>query len=366
MAAFTLKSFEFRRERESSWRELDDLVTRIEQGGITALREDELRRLPLLYRGALSSLSVARAISLDKNVVIYLESLAARAYVCVYSTNRRWGEAVLAFFTTRFPALVWGMRRSLWVAGAVMILGVVVGFAMTAAEPERFYSFVDPAMAGGRGPSSTREELASVLRSTGGDEGGALTAFASFLFTHNAKIGMLCLVLGFLAGVPVLLLLFINGLTLGAMIAVHWHKDLTIEFLTWVMPHGVTELLAVCLCGAAGLVVGHSLVFPGEHRRLDSLAARGREAGAVVIGAVMLFFIAALIEGFFRQLVHDVVPRAVLSLLTLAGWIVYFARGRPRREPAPAAAGGAAGGPPSMRRPPMATEPPRLGGAEGA
>lgn len=348
MAAFTLKSFEFRREREASWRELDDLVTRIEERGITALREDELRRLPLLYRGALSSLSVARAISLDKNVVIYLESLAARAYVCVYSTKRRWGEAVLAFIMTRFPELVWGMRRSLWVAGSVMILGVVVGFAMTAADPERFYSFVDPAMAGGRGPTSTREELLSVLQSTGGDEGGALTAFASFLFTHNAKIGMMCLVLGFLAGVPVLLLLFINGLTLGAMIAVHWHKGLTIEFLTWVMPHGVTELLAVCLCGAAGLVVGHSLVFPGEYSRLDSLAARGREAGAVVIGAVLLFFIAALIEGFFRQMVHDVTARAVLSLLTLALWILYFARGRPRR---PRAA------------PPVAMAPPRR--AEG-
>jgi uncharacterized membrane protein SpoIIM required for sporulation len=329
---FTVKSYEFRRERERGWEELEDLVRRVEQRGIASLDDDELRRLPALYRAALSSLSVARAISLDKNVVTYLESLAARAYVVVYSTKRPWLEAVVDFFKDRFPAMVWRMRQSLWISTLVMLLGCVVGFVMTAAEPERFYSFVDPAMAGDRGPSSTREELRKVLADDGSGKGGALTAFAGFLFTHNAKIGMTCLPLGFMAGAPVLLLLFINGLTLGAMTAVHWHKGLTVEFLAWILPHGVTELLAVCLCGAAGLTIGQALVFPGAHRRLESLAIRGRDAGGVVTGAVLLFFVAALLEGFFRQLVHGVVPRMLVAAATTLLWIVYFARGKRAAE----------------------------------
>ncbi len=339
MASYTLRSFEFRREREAAWTELEELVARVEKQGVGSLREDELRRLPLLYRGALSSLSVARAISLDKNLLQYLEGLSARAYVCVYSPKRRFLGEARAFVTTRFPALVHGMRGALLLSVLLLAAGAGVGLALTLLDPERFYSFVDAGMAGGRGPTSSREELSEVLHHDGGGGSGALTAFASFLFTHNAKIGLSCFALGFLAGVPVLLLLFTNGLTIGAMIAIHVQKDLGAEFLAWIFPHGVTELLAVCLCGAAGLTIGQSLVFPGRRRRLESLARRGREAGAVAVGAVLLFFIAALLEGYFRQLVHDSAIRAAVAITTAVLWALYFgARGR---EAAGAAGAGA-------------------------
>ena len=48
-----LRSYEFRRERQSSWSELDRLVTRVEKSGIASLNETEVVRLPVLYRAAL-------------------------------------------------------------------------------------------------------------------------------------------------------------------------------------------------------------------------------------------------------------------------------------------------------------------------
>ena len=67
--SFELKSYEFRRERAASWRELEELVARCEKKGPGRLTGKELARLPVLYRAALSSLSVARSISLDRAVV---------------------------------------------------------------------------------------------------------------------------------------------------------------------------------------------------------------------------------------------------------------------------------------------------------
>ena len=61
-----LKSHEFRKEREAGWTELDQLVAIARERGIDSLSTADLRRLPLLYRAALSSLSVARAIALDR------------------------------------------------------------------------------------------------------------------------------------------------------------------------------------------------------------------------------------------------------------------------------------------------------------
>jgi len=322
-AGFRLRSFEFRREREASWRELEDLVKRVEKRGLQRLDAHELQRLPTLYRSALSSLSVARAISLDKNVTQYLEGLSTRAYFAIYCRRRFLGHTVLHFFRETFPQSLRRIRWAFMLALGVFLLGVTAGFVLTEDDPTRYYSFVDDSMAGGRNPDSTREELLEVLY-TKEDSATALTSFATFLFTHNARIGLLCFAVGFVAGVPVLLVLFANGTTLGAMWAVHAMKGLGSDFIAWVLPHGVTELLAVIICGAAGLSMGYGLVFPGRFRRLDNLAIRGRHGGSLAVGAVFLFFVAALIEGVFRQLVTDVGTRVTVISLTFAMWLAYF------------------------------------------
>ncbi len=320
---FRLRSYEFRREREATWHELETLVKQVEKKGIGSLDAAELQRLPTLYRSVLSSLSVARAISLDKNVIQYLEGLSARAYFAIYCRKRFLGKTVLHFFLSTFPASVRRIRWALALSFGVMALGVLAGFVLTMDDPSRFYSFVGAELAGERTPDASREELARVLY-TPEESGSELARFATFLFTHNARIGLLCFAVGFVAGVPVLLVLFANGAMLGAMWAIHAAKGLGYDFFAWVMPHGVTELFAVILCGAAGLSLGYGLVFPGRYRRLDNLALRGRHAGALAIGAVLLFFIAALIEGLFRQLVQDVDTRTMVLVTTAILWLAYF------------------------------------------
>ena len=76
------------------------------EGGLKSLTAAELHRLPVLYRSAISSLSVATAISLDKNLLDYLTALVGRAYIGVYGAKRRPGEAIAEFFRRRFPAVV--------------------------------------------------------------------------------------------------------------------------------------------------------------------------------------------------------------------------------------------------------------------
>jgi len=322
--ALRLKSFEFRREREGTWRELEWLVAKVEKRGVRALGADQLARLPVLYRATLSSLSVARAISLDRNVLDYLESLCARAYFCVYGTKRHLREVLADFFGRRFPTAFRRFALHIGVAALIMGVGTLTAYVLTARSPEWFYAFVPEGVAEGRNPAAPTDDLRDVLY----DRAGAverLTTFASFLFTHNARVGILCFALGFVAGLPVYLLLFYNGLILGAFGALYSSRDLGFEFWGWVLPHGVTELGAVVICGGAGLVLAQSLVFPGRHTRLRNLARRGREAGVLVLGAVAMLFVAALLEGFFRQRVmHDGV-RYVVALGTASAWFAYFA-----------------------------------------
>jgi uncharacterized membrane protein SpoIIM required for sporulation len=322
-ARFTLKSAQFRREREPSWRELEALLERAESRGLESLAHDEVNRLPTLYRGVLGSLSVARAISLDRNLLDYLTNLAARAYLVVYAGRRRPREAVIDFVSGRFPRIVRGFGAFLGLALFCLAAGVLCGFLLTREDPERYRSFVAPALAHGRTFEAPTDSLRAVLYRSPGS-GDVLHLFATFLFSHNATIGMLCLALGFAAGFPVAFLLFQNGIMLGAMAALYASRGLGIEFWAWVLPHGVTELLAIALCGMAGFVFGAAIIFPGERSRLENLSRRGRDAGLAVLGAVGLFFVAALFEGFFRSLVKDVPARWTVAIAMLVLWTLYF------------------------------------------
>ena len=321
--ALELKSASFRAERESSWRDLERLVATVERRGVRALSANDLSRLPVLYRAALSSLSVARAISLDRNVLDYLESLSARAYLAVYGSRRHLREALSDFFGRSFPGAVRAHRWQVLLAFGLIALGALTGFALTLKDVERFYAFVEPALAQGRGPTSSTESLREVLYDRTG-LAQALTSFAMFLFGHNARIGLFAFAVGFAGAVPAALLMFANGLALGAFAALYHSRGLSLDLWGWILPHGVTEFTAVALCGAGGIALGQALVFPGRDERLASLAARGRAAGVMAIGAVVLFFLAGLVEGIFRQLVHSVPVRYAVAAASAALWTSYF------------------------------------------
>lgn len=322
--AATSPSVEFRRERQRSWRELEKLVERVERDGLGALSEADLLRLPALHRAAVSGLSVARAISLDKNLLEYLEALTARSYFCVYGVRRRPLAVLFAFAARDFPRAVRRAAPQVGLSALFLLLGVLAGFALTALDLDRYYSFVDPGLAAGRDPAATDSELLEPLYADEFSAPDTLANFASFLFSHNAQVSILCFALGFAAGIPVFYLLFTNGLMLGAMSALHHARGLGLDWWGWVLPHGVTELTALVLCGGAGLLQARALLFPGRSTRLASLAAAGREAAVIVVGACALLFLSALIEGFFRQLVHSIEVRYALVASSALACALYF------------------------------------------
>jgi uncharacterized membrane protein SpoIIM required for sporulation len=327
-----LRSVQFRKEREATWRELEALVTLVGQRGIRSLQAEQLARLPHLYRATLSSLSVARSISLDRALTDYLESLCGRAYVCVYGTRESARSKIAEFFAWRWPDAVRRSAGPLLVSALFFLLGAVTAFVLVTGDLERYYAFMPDGMAQGRDPSSSIQDLRDGLYDRGHDS-DELGAFAAMLFSHNAGLGILAFALGFVL-VPTVALLLFNGLALGAFTALYHARGLSLDVWGWLLPHGVTELLAIVLCGAAGLTIGQAWVFPGNQPRLDRLRERGRVAALVVVGAVLMLFLAGLIEGIFRQTVTDREVRWAVAGGTALWWTWYFAlcgRRRARR-----------------------------------
>ena len=326
MSEFRIKSVEFRREREKDWQELERLISEAEKNGLDNLSARDVSRLPVYYRAALSSLSVARAISLDANLLLYLENLSNRAFIRVYGVRHHLGDAFLVFLTKSFPRQMRDFKWLVALATAIFLLGLAAGFVQVLQDPDNYYNIVNASLAQGRDPSATTEELRGFLFDDEANLMAVLSHFASFLFTHNAQIGILSFALGFALGLPVFYLLFVNGQSLGAMGALYHQHGLSVEFWGWVLPHGVTEIGALLLCGGAGLALARALIFPGAATRLENLAREGRRAGLMVLGAVIMLAIAGLLEGFFRQMVNVTGIRYAVAGVSLVLWIIYFTR----------------------------------------
>ena len=318
-----MPSVRFRQEREASWRALEALVDRVQRSGLGSLSPEELARLPVLYRAALSSLSVARAIALDAALLTYLNALAARAHVVLHGGREPFAPAFRRFWARTFPRAVRSLRWHTLVAVLLTGLGTGVAWRELARDPARFSDFVPPAYAQGRGPEASDEDLRAVLDRKETPR-SALIHFSSFLFTHNASIGLAALGLGFAAGVPTSYLVLTNGLVLGAFGWLYGSRGLGREFWAWTLPHGVTEIWAILLCAAAGLRMGQALVFPGRRSRLASLREAGDVAGVVALGCVAMFLVAGLIEGVFRQTVGAQAIRWAVAGSTFVLWSLYF------------------------------------------
>jgi uncharacterized membrane protein SpoIIM required for sporulation len=326
----SVDSRSFRAAREDEWRRLEALLTICEKSSPRELDDDGLMALPILYRGALSSLSVARETSLDLELVTYLEGLCARAYFFIYGVRTRPLQRIGTFLAHDWPAAARALWRETLIAILLLAVGTVAGYLLVISDPSWYGAFMPEDLANGRDFSASAESLRRTLYE--GEGQSALAIFATFLFTNNAQVAITCFAFGFAFGVPTVLLLLMHGGMLGAIFALFASRGLGWELGGWLIIHGSTEMFAIVLAGAAGLRIGWSVVFPGDSTRLAAAARSGKTAATLMVGVVLMLVVAGLLEGFGRQLIKvDMIRYAMGGGMMLLWVAFYYLPGRARR-----------------------------------
>ena len=317
-----LRSDRFRLEREADWKRLESVVSRMESGRLSRISDEDILALPVLYRTVASSLGIARETSLDAGTLAYLEGLTQRAWFLVYGPRVGLGGWLRRFFGGGWGRAVRGLGLDLGIALAVMVAGAIVGWLLVASDPAWYSALAAGGADDPRVPGASREALRGTLYGQSGQNG--LAVFAAALFSNNAQVSILAFALGFAFAVPSLLLLVHNMAGLGAMLWLFEGAGLLPDFVAWLLVHGTTELFAILLAGAAGVHIGRSMAFPGDRAVLDAAASAGRRAAQVMVGVVLMLIVAALLEGFARQLIEDPLARAGIGLFMLVFWLGYL------------------------------------------
>jgi uncharacterized membrane protein SpoIIM required for sporulation len=319
----------FRLAHAEGWERLDAIVSRMERRSVRAVDEEDLLALPVLYRIALSSLSVARETSLDRALVAYLEQLCMRAYFQIYGSPASAWRQMAAFFKRGWALAVQALWRETLAALVLTLLGAALGYALVTGDAAWFYTIIPGELAQGRDPAASVAELRSGLYD--GSETDPLVTFSTYLFTHNAQVALFAFALGFAFALPTAMLLVYNGLMLGAFFAIYVPKGLGYALGGWLVIHGSTEFFAIILAGAAGFRIGLAVAFPGKAARLDAAVAAGRVSGTAMGGVVLMLIVAGLLEGIGRQTVQLDWQRYAIGLSIFVGWLAYFYLARGRR-----------------------------------
>ena len=141
---------------------------------------------------------------------------------------------------------------------------------------------------------------------------------AGFYIQHNTTIGLQCFAYGLFFGLGSLYELLSNGMILGTVFGHMATTPYAPNFFTFVTAHSVFELTAIVFAGAAGLRLGYGLIDTQGQTRLASLRREARSALPTVGASVVLFSLAAFVEGFISASPLPYSAKAGIALRSFA------------------------------------------------
>jgi uncharacterized membrane protein SpoIIM required for sporulation len=293
-------------EERPYWSELEAVLDRLENKPEYKLKLRPLERFHYLYQRASADLAKISTFSAEPHTRLYLETLVGRAFGEIHETREKPHRLrPLHWFFTTFPQTFRKHIRAFWIS----LLAILVGAAFGA-----FTIIVD---------SSTKQILLPFSHLQGDPSDrvkneedvdsdrlkGAKTSFSSFLMTHNTKVAIFTLALGMTWGIGTLIMLFYNGVILGAVAVDYVLAGETTFLLGWLLPHGSVEIPAILLAGQAGIVLAGALIGWGKSISLRMrLRKISNDLVTLIFGVALMLVWAGIIEGFFSQYHEPVMP----------------------------------------------------------
>lgn len=328
-----VKSVEFvysfrvsRADEKRAMEALESLLAQVEKSGERGLGIDALDQLGALYRQAAARLAEARRLGTDRARIRYLDALVRRAHFVIYAPPKRGLRPLQTLITGGFAVAFRETARLQALAAALFFVGALLAYIATQRSVEVAYPIMGlmfPAelVQGLIESAEVREAYITTGRSSGV---GIRSAFALMLVVNNTRVGFMAFSLGIAAGVPTVLIQTFNGAVLGAMAGLYDRGGVDLAWWAWVLPHGIPEVLALCICAAAGLLIGRAVVDPQGRPRAQALVLAGRTAAVLITFAALLLIYAGIIEGYFRQFAVGNGPRFALAALNGLALALYL------------------------------------------
>jgi len=299
----------FIKQEKPYWDELESTLDELEKTTTIRLDLPRLKRFHYLYQRTSADLAKLVSFSSEPNIRRYVESLVGRAYGEIHETRKKPHRlAPLYWFFISFPRTFRKHIKAFGVSFLAMFIGFALGGFALCIDPdakEVLIGFshlkIDPSERVAKEEDTDKDRLE-----------GRKTSFSSFLMTHNTKVSIFTLALGMTYGIGTIIMLFYNGVILGAIAVDYIMAGEAWFLLGWLLPHGSVEIPAILLAGQAGLLLAGALIGWGEPVTLKKrLREISNDLVTLIFGVAILLVWAGIVEAFFSQYHEPVISYTV-------------------------------------------------------
>jgi uncharacterized membrane protein SpoIIM required for sporulation len=299
----------FQAQARPRWTSLESLLLQLESRPDRLLMAAEAEQLQELYAQTAADLNRVTHGALAPELRQYLERLVARAYAELYYARpkrselwqpRRW----LRIFSA-FPEAFRRQSQYFALALLITVLGGALGGLAVRYDPASVDVLLpadylrDPSLRVQQEESGQNRHLDSTQTEA---------AFSAQLITHNIEVSLLAAGLGVTFGIGTALLLFENGLLLGAVAVQYTQQGFGLFVTAWLLPHGAFEIPSILIAGQAGFYLARLLLRRREDRNMH---ASVNEWLLLIAGLAMMLVWAGLMEAFFSQHHEPVLPYGI-------------------------------------------------------
>jgi uncharacterized membrane protein SpoIIM required for sporulation len=303
----------FLKKNTAKWQEFEQLLSE------PAINPD---RLADLFVRVTDDLSYARTQYPDSRTTLYLNTLAAKIHLSIYRNRKEKKNRFILFWRDELPALFFAARRQFLYSFLIFLLAALIG-AVSAAHDPTFVRLI-------LGDSYVNMTLANIEK---GDpmavykSDGQVDMFLGITY-NNIKVSFYAFAAGIFLSFGTGFILLSNGIMLGAFQYFFYQKGLLLTSFLTIWIHGTLEISVIIIAGAAGLVMGNSLLFPGTYSRLESFKRGAAQGLKIVVGLVPVFIAAGFLESFVTRLTHwhwvAKLSIILLSALFIIGYFVIY------------------------------------------
>jgi uncharacterized membrane protein SpoIIM required for sporulation len=296
-----------------TWRTLAPTLEALERNkGHSA---EEASRAIELYRSLGRDLSIARRVLPGSRITHALEQLYSKLHTIIYRTPVNWLDRLRTLFRDEIPDVVHELRTPILWVSLLFVLSMGAGLWLISTHPELISLVASEEMISlVEHGSLWTDDLVNVVPSS---------VLSVDILSNNIIVSLTAFCIGVIFGLGTFYLIAMNGFMVGALFAFTAQHGMSGELMKFVVAHGMVELSVICLAGAAGVMLGESLIRPTHGTRRESFQHAATKTGKLMLLCALLLVGCGFIEGYLSP--DPTFPMLNRLVVGFGYWLVMLA-----------------------------------------
>lgn len=305
-----MREVSFLKKNAEKWKEIEVFLSSHDK-----INPDKLADL---FIKLTDDLSYSRTFYPNSKTTQYLNSLTAKVHQSIYKSKKERKERFIRFWKYETPLLFYKHRMEIVVAFSIFFLSMLIGVVSSAGDS----GFVRLIM----GDSYVNMTLENI------DKGDPLAVYKQMngvdmflgITFNNIRVSFFAFMMGLLVSFGSAWILMSNGIMLGAFQYFFHIHDLLFESVLVIWIHGTLEISSIIIAGAAGLVLGNSILFPRTFSRTQSFRIGSKEGLKMIVSLIPIFVTAGFLESFVTRYTGMPVFISLTIILGSLAFVIWY------------------------------------------